>query len=77
MATVNYSVPNELKERFNATFAGQNKSRIIARLMAQAVEEESRHVRREEAMDRLEARRASRSAVTRGEIDAARSAGRP
>jgi len=38
MSTVNFSVPEEVKQVFNATFEGQNKSAIIADLMLEAVE---------------------------------------
>lgn len=30
MATVNFSVPEDVKESFNATFSRQNKSAVIA-----------------------------------------------
>ena len=39
MATVNFSVPDDVKDAFNHTFAKQNKSAIIAELMRKAVEE--------------------------------------
>ena len=45
MATVNFSVPDDVKVKFNRAFAGENKSSIIARLMMQAVQE--RRVQRE------------------------------
>ena len=32
MATVNFSVPYEVREAFNETFRGRNKSAIIAEL---------------------------------------------
>ena len=38
MSTVNFSVPEEVKDAFNAAFEGQNKSAIIADLMREAVE---------------------------------------
>ena len=38
MSTVNFSVPDDVKEAFNATFAGQNKSAVIADLMREAVQ---------------------------------------
>ena len=38
MATVNFSVPEEVKEAFNSAYQGQNKSAIIADLMREAVE---------------------------------------
>jgi hypothetical protein len=76
VATVNFSVPEEVKRAFNEAFAGQNKSAVIARLMREAVAEEERKRRRAEALARLEARRPARPAVSRDEIDAARSEAR-
>lgn len=38
MATINFSIPDEVKQAFNAAFAGQNKSAIVAELMREAVE---------------------------------------
>ncbi len=38
MSIVTFSVPQEVKQVFNETFAGQNKSAIIAGLMLEAVE---------------------------------------
>lgn len=72
MATVNFSVPEEVKEAFNRTFAGRNKSAIIAELMMGAVEEEALLRRRREAMDRLLSRRGLRPAVTKAQIRTAR-----
>lgn len=77
MATVNYSVPDDVKNRFNETFAGRNKSRIIAELMERAIEEERRHEQRAAAIDRITARRAVRRPVTTDEVQAAREEGRP
>jgi hypothetical protein len=53
MATVNFSVPEDVKQAFNRTFAGRNKSAIIAELMVRAVEEELRNAERVRAMDEL------------------------
>lgn len=77
MATVNYSVPQRVKEEFNATFEGENKSAVIARLMLQAVEERRRQRRRAAAVDALLALRAKQSPVSDEEIARARRAGRP
>ena len=77
MATVNYSVPQQVKEEFNATFEGENKSAVIARLMLQAVEERHRQGRRAAAIDALLALRAEQSPVSDEEIAAARQAVRP
>ena len=38
MSTVNFSVPEDVKEAFNTAFDGQNKSAVIADLMREAVE---------------------------------------
>lgn len=72
MATVNYSVPDEVKELFNETFGNRNKSAIIAELMVRAVEEDRQQVRRARAVDRLLARRDEKEAVSREQIRAAR-----
>jgi hypothetical protein len=40
MSTVNFSVPEEVKQAFDAAFAGRNKSAIVAQLMREAVEQE-------------------------------------
>lgn len=77
MATVNFSIPDEVKEAFNRTFAKQNKSAIIAELMRKAVEEAKRQKQRAEAFQILTARRSRRSTVTDEEIRAAREEGRP
>ncbi|MGD0961615.1 MAG: hypothetical protein ABSB19_17535 [Methylomonas sp.] len=42
MATVNYCVPDEVKEAFNNAYQGQNKSAVIAELMMEAVERAAR-----------------------------------
>jgi len=77
ISTVNFSVPEEVKQAFNETFANENKSAIIARLMQQAVEERQRQQRRSAAIDALlEMRRAQRP-VSDAEVAQARREGRP
>jgi len=46
MARVNFSVPEKVKREFNAAFAGENKSAVIAELMLRAVQERRRTERR-------------------------------
>jgi hypothetical protein len=53
MATVNFSVPDDVKAAFNAAFRGENKSAIIAQLMRQAVDERQRQEQRAGAIDAL------------------------
>ncbi len=76
MATVNFSVPDEVKERFNKTFEKQNKSQIIAALMVRAVEEHGLNRQRARAIDALLSKRASRPVVSVTAVRKARSAGR-
>ena len=48
MATVSFSVPDEVKAAFDKAFAGQNKSGIVAELMRRAVRESAQRKRREQ-----------------------------
>lgn len=77
MAIVNFSVPDDVKEAFNKTFADQNRSAIIAELMKQAVAETERQQRRAMAIQALNDRRSQRQPATEEAIQAAREAGRP
>lgn len=77
MATVNFSVPDDVKAKFNRTFAGENKSSVIARLMMQAVEERRMQKQRARAIDAILRRRRTRKPVSNSQIRAARVAGRP
>ena len=77
MATVNFSVPDDVKERFNKAFAGQNKSQIIAQLMVRAVQEQAHRKRRAKAIEALMSRRARRPSASTRTIRKAREAGRP
>jgi hypothetical protein len=72
MATVNYSVPDEIKEAFNFAYQGQNKSAVIAELMMEAVERAARKQRHREAIANILARRAETQPVSEEEIRAAR-----
>jgi hypothetical protein len=77
MATVNFSVPELTKKKFNRTFRGRNKSAVIARLMERAVEEEQRRERRGRAIDALLALRGRVEPVTAPQVHQARVTGRP
>lgn len=77
MATVNFSVPEEVKQAFNTVFQGQNKSAVISALMKRAIEEQELLEKRAQAMDSLLARRKHKPAFTADEIRAAREDGRP
>lgn len=77
MATMTFSVPDEVKEQFNRAFARENKSREIARLMMQAVEERRVQKERARAIDAILRRRRTQKPVTNSQIRTARVAGRP
>ena len=77
MATVNFSVPDEVKNKFNRAFARENKSGIIARLMMQAVEERRVQKNRARAINRLLELRRKSKPITMQEFNEARRAGRP
>ena len=76
MSTVNFSVPDEVKDEFNAVFSGQNKSAIIADLMREAVERARRKERSRAAISRIVARRERAPSVTEASFRKAREQGR-
>ena len=77
MATVRFSVPAEIKEAFQETFATENRSAIIARLMQQAVAERKRHQRRAVAIDALLDLHRQQRPASDEEIAQTRREGRP
>ena len=77
MATVNFSVPEQVKKLFNAAFSGKNKSQVIADLMVKAVEERRRQKRRAKAIDALLAIRRRARVVSDAQARTARQRGRP
>ena len=77
MATVNFSVPDDVKDAFNETFKGRNKSAVVADLMREAVEQARRRERSRVAIDRILERRQGRPVLSDEEIRRARRDGRP
>ena len=77
MATVNFSVPDQVKREFNEAFAGENKSGVLAGLMRQAMEERRRQQRRAAAIDALLKLRKRQRPVADRELHKARRVGRP
>jgi len=77
MATINFSVPDDIKEAFNKTFKGENKSAILSRMMRDAVEEHERQKRRLAAVNAILRLREDSIAVSDDEIRKAREHGRP
>ena len=72
MATMNFSVPDDVKEAFNRAFEGENKSAVIARLMRRAIEEKERTQRAQGLVERLRQIRANSRPMTDEEIRRAR-----
>jgi len=68
MATVNFSVPDEVKVEFDKAFGAQNKSAIIAELMRRAVRERQLQIRRERLFRQLGNARLSRPSFTSEEV---------
>lgn len=77
MSTVNFSVPEDIKNAFNITFEGQNKSAVIADLMREAVERAQSQQRSKDAYQRILARRQHAPHITEEQFRAAREEGRP
>ena len=77
MATVNFSVPDDVKENFDKVFGDQNKSAIVADLMRRAVSDHQRQQRREQLFRQLTSARSRRTSATAAEVRKARAAGRP
>jgi len=77
MATMNFSIPDDVKERFNATFAKQNKSAIITGFIEEAIARAERKERSDAAIDRILARLDQRTLVSEDAIRESREEGRP
>lgn len=77
MATVNFSVPDDVKAEFDKIFGGQNKSAVIANLMRKAVADAKMRKRRVDIFRTLTQRRSERPSLSDAKIRASRTTGRP
>ncbi len=77
MATVNFSVPDEVKAAFDKMFGDRNKSAIVADLMRRAVLEEQLRRRREKLFIKLTGARSRRPSIAGDDLRKIRNAGRP
>ncbi|MCF6284704.1 MAG: hypothetical protein L3K26_05910 [Candidatus Hydrogenedentes bacterium] len=68
MSTMNFSVPEKVKEEFNACFAGENKSAIVTRLLKEAIEARNVQEQRSKAMDVILELRKNAPVITDAEI---------
>ena len=72
MSTMNFSVPDDVKNAFNEAYKGQNKSAVIADLMREAVDRAVSKQRHHEAVAKILALRAQMPPVSSEEVQAAR-----
>lgn len=77
MATVNFSVPEDVKDAFNAAFSGENKSAVLTQLMCEAVARVEEQSRRKAAAERILERRSLAPRLSNAKIAKARVTGRP
>ena len=77
MATMNFSVPDDVRAAFNKAFAGTNKSALLTGLIRQAVEERQRQKRRARAISRLLELRGQLKPVRHSQVTRARRSQRP
>ena len=77
MPTVNFNIPEDIKNAFNTVFEGQNKSAVIADLMRDAVAREQRRKRHCSAVDRILANRMNAPRFSEAGFRAACEDGRP
>ena len=77
MATVNFSVPDEVKDAFNAAFSDVNKSAVIAELMREAVERARRKQASDRAVDAILERRRRAPMRSASELARSRTSNRP
>ena len=72
MGTMNFSIPDDVKDAFNKAFEDENKSAVIARLMRRAVVEKERSRRSQGFVERLREIRGRSRPATDDEIRRAR-----
>jgi len=77
MATMNFSVPEDVKQAFNATFEGQNKSAVLTQLLRTAIALAQEQRLREVALASILDMRSTAPVRSSRQLAAARRAGRP
>ena len=75
MATVDFSVPEDVETAFNETFKGRNKGAVIAESMREAVERARRRQKGQKAIERILHRRRRAPVASGGEIRSIREGG--
>ena len=55
MGTMNFSIPDDVKDKFNEVFKDENKSAIVTRALVREIEEKERHLKSESFLERIRA----------------------
>ena len=76
MATMNFSIPQDVKDAFDRAYAGKNKSAVLTELVRKAVEEVDLQAVRMRILEEVAARPPPPHAITDAQIRRARVAGR-
>ena len=76
MATVFFSVPDDVRDLFNATFARTNTSAVIAELMREALERAARQRASQRAIQSILKRRSTAPIRTASAVAASRNLSR-
>lgn len=53
MSTLNFSIPDRIKEEFNKYYANENKSAVLTGLVEEAIEKKKRQERRARVIDAI------------------------
>lgn len=78
MGTMNFSIPDDVKDKFNEIFKDENKSAIVTRALVREIVAEERRRSSESFLDRIRANLARNTRTyTEAEIRKAREDGRP
>lgn len=72
MATMTFSIPDDVQKAFDKAFEGSNKDAVVASLLNRAIEERARRDRPAGLVERLRQIRARSRPVTDDEIRRAR-----
>jgi Arc/MetJ family transcription regulator len=77
MGTMNFSIPDDVKEAFNEAFKNDNKSAVVVQLMRRAVEEKQRRKKSEVLLEQMRLLRGMGPTFPDDEIRKAREEDRP
>lgn len=53
MSTINFSIPDRVKEEFNEYYAGENKSAVLTELVEEAIERKKLEAQRAKAIEAI------------------------